>query len=430
MRTPMMVLAALGIAAVSARAQQPAPLTLDQVYQELAGRSPRIEAARAQVAAAQARIAPAGKWPDPAIQLGLMNRNLPGLGLQDPLGMNQIQIMQMIPTAGKTGLAVKAAKADARAEAARAEETGWEVRARAAMVFYDLYQTDGTIAEMRRGRRLLEDVVRTASTMYAEGQGPQAAALRSQMELARMDEDLMRMSAMREGMAVRLNSLLGRASDEPVGPSRLPQFPDSLPSRDSLERLALSHRPMLAAGAARVEAAGALSRKAGREIWPDVTVGLIYGQRPMSDGGTDRMASFMLGFNLPLTAGGKQRQMEKEARAMEAMSAADLNDMRAETRGRLGEAYADLFRARELRELYRRTLLPQAEAVSVSALTSYRIGAVDFMALLDAEMSLIRARQEVFRFDAETGKAIAELEMLTASVLMDPAGTTHAGDER
>lgn len=430
MRIQSMVLAALGIAAASARAQQPAPLTLDQVYQELSGQSPRIEAARAQVVAAEARIAPAGKWPDPAIQLGLMNRNLPGLGLQDPLGMNQIQVMQMIPTAGKTGLAAKAARADARAEAARAEETGWEVRARAAMVFYDLYQADGTIAEMERGRRLLEDVVHTATTMYAEGQGPQAAALRSQLELAKMDEDLMRMRAMREGMAVRLNALLGRASDTPVGAAALPRFPDSVPSRDSLERLALVRRPMLAAGAARIEAAGALSRRAGREIWPDLTVGVIYGQRPMSEGGTDRMASFMLGFNLPLAAGGKQRQMEKEARAMEAMSVADLNDMRAETRGRLGEAYADLLRARELRLLYRRTLLPQAEAVSVSALTSYRVGAVDFMALLDAEMSLIRSRQEVFRFEAETGKALAELEMLTASPLMDPAATTNAGEER
>ncbi len=428
MRIPLLVLATLAVAPEMARSQEPARLTLDQVYQALAGGNPRIDAARAQVAAANARIAPAGKWPDPAIQLGLMNRNLPGLGLQDPLGMTQIQVMQMIPTAGKPGLAAKAARAEARAEAARAEETGWEMRGRAAMAFYDLYQADGTIAEMARGRRLLEDVVRAAGTMYAEGQGSQAAALRSQMELVRMDEDLMRMRAMREAVAVRLNALLGRPSDAPLARPDLPRFPDTLPSRDSLERLALARRPMLAAGLARVDAANALARKAGREIWPDLTVGLIYGQRPMSEGGTDRMASFMLGFNLPLATGGKQRQMEKEARAMEAMTAADLNDLRSETRGRLGEVHADLHRARQLGELYRRTLLPQAEAMSASALSGYRSGSVDFMTLLDAQMTLIRSRQEVLRFDAETGKAIAELEMLTASVLLDPASTTHAGE--
>lgn len=430
MRMSSMVVAGALLAAAPLAAQEQAVLTLDRVYDALAAASPRLAAARAEAAAAEARIRPAGKWPDPQVQLGLMNRNLPGLGLQDPLGMNQIQVMQMIPTAGKTGLAVKAARAEATARSAQSEETGWEVRAAGAMVFYDLYLADATLAEMRRGRRLLEDAVRTASSMYAEGQGPQAAALRGQMELARMDEELMRMGAMREGMAVRLNALLGRASEAPVPTPALPVFPDSLPPRDSLERLALARRPMLAAGTARVEAAHALSRKAGREIWPDLTVGVIYGQRPMNDGGTDRMASLMLGFNLPIAAGGKQRQMAQEARAMEAASAAELDDMRTETRGRLGEAYAGLLRARRLGDLYRRTLLPQAEAVSVSALTGYRAGTLDFMALLEAQMTLIRARQELIRYEAETGKAIAELEMLTASTLMDPTTTTHAGAAR
>jgi outer membrane protein TolC len=337
--------------------------------------------------------------------------------------------MQMVPTAGKTGLAARAARADARAEASRAEEVGWEVRARAAMTFYDLYQADRTIAEMRRGRRLLEDVVRAAETMYAEGQGSQAAALRAQVELARMDEDLLRMGAMREGMATRMNALLGRPSDAGVATPVLPRVSDSLPARDSLERLALAGRPMLAAGQARVEAAEALSRRAGREIWPDLTLGVVYGQRPMADGGTDRMASFMVGFTLPLTAGSKQRQMEKEARAMQAMSAADLDDMRAETRGRIGELHADLLRARRLAELYRHTLLPQTDATRESALASYRAGAVDFMTLLDTQMASIRAHQELFRFEAEGGKAIAELEMLTASVLVDPASTAPESGE-
>jgi outer membrane protein TolC len=424
----MLLLVAM-TASASLHAQEASRLTLAQVYAELAATSPRIAAAQAQAEAARARIRPAGRWPDPAIQLGLMNRNLPGLGLQDPLGMNQIQVMQMVPTAGKTGLAVKAARADARAEAARAEEVGWEVRARAAMSFYDLYQADQTIAAMRRGRRLLEDVVRAAEQMYAEGQGSQAAALRAQVELARMDEDLLRMDAMREGMGVRLNALLGRPSDSPVASPVLPQLPDTLPARDSLEQLALTSRPMLAAGAARVEAAEALSRRAGREIWPDLTLGVIYGQRPMPDGGTDRMASFMLGFTLPLSAGSRQRQMEKEARAMRAMSNADLDDMRAETRGRIGELHADLSRSYRLARLYRTTLLPQTDATSESALASYRAGAVDFMTLLDTQMATIRAHQEVFRFEAESGKAIAELEMLTASVLVDPASTAPESGE-
>ena len=92
--------------------------------------------------------------------------------------------------------------------------------------------------------------------------------------------------------------------------------------------------------------------------------------------------------------------------------------------------HADVLRARALYTLYRWTLLPQAEAASVSALAGYRAGTVDFMTLLDAQMTLLRARQEIVRFDAETGKAVAELEMLTASELMDPAAIAEAGGVR
>ena len=67
---------------------------------------------------------------------------------------------------------------------------------------------------------------------------------------------------------------------------------------------------------------------------------------------------------------------------------------------------------------------------AVSALTAYRSGAVDFMALLDAQMALLRVRQDIVRLDAEAGKAVAELEMLTASPLLDPASTNNAGVAR
>jgi outer membrane protein TolC len=406
-------------------AQVDSGLRLADVYGSLTSASPRIAAALAQAAAARARVGPVSRWPDPAIQLGLMNRNLPGLGLQDPLGMNQIQVMQMVPVAGKTGLAVRAARADAEAEDARAREVGWEVRARAAMSFYDLYQAEHTLGTMSRGRRLLQDILRTTEAMYAEGRGRQTDVLRAQVELARMDEEVLRMASMRESMAARLNTLRGLPTDAPVPMPLLPRLPDSLPPREALESRALSDRPMLAAGQSRIAAAEATARRAAREIWPDLTLGVIYGQRPMMGGGTERMGSFMLGFTLPLAAGSRQHQMTAEARAMTAMATADLEDMRSETRGRIGELHADLTRAHHLAALYHTTLLPELRTTATAALAAYQSGGTDFMTLLESQMAVIRAEQELFRFDADAGKAFAELEMLTATELVDPASTTE-----
>ncbi len=366
-------------------------------------------------------MAPARTLPDPQLQLGLMNRELPGLGLSDPLGMNQIQLIQMFPTAGKLGLAGRAAAERATAQQARAAEVGWDVRARAAMGFYDLYQMDRSIGVARETLRLLQDIAKVAETMYGVGQGRQVDVLRAQVEIARMQEEILRMEAGRAAALARVNALLARGPDSALGLPILPLFPDSLVPLDSLVAEAETHRPMVRAGEAEVRSAEATARGARREIWPDLEVGVQYGQRPMAGGGTDRMVSLMLGVNLPVFAGNRQFAMRRETEAMRAMARADLDELRAETRGRVGELYAAVERARRLGELYRTTILPQAETTVQSAQSSYRTGAVDFMTLLDDQMTVNRYRQDLIALDAERGTALAELEMLLGRELFDPA---------
>jgi len=409
---------AVAFAAAPLGAQSPR-VTLAQVYARLDTHSPRLAVASARVDAAQARIGPAGRWPDPSLQFQLMNRDLPGFGLNKTLGMNQIQLMQMVPIAGRTGLAQEAASAEALAEEASAREAGAEVRARAAMSFYDLYAAERSLSVMTGSRRLLTDVGRAAEVMYAEGRGSQADVLRAQVELARMDEEIIGMEAMRESMKARLAAMLVLPADSLPDPA-LPLMPATLPARDSLERLALEYRPMIEAGRARISAADATARRVGREIWPDLTLGVIYGQRPM-DGETERMMSLMFGFTLPITAGSNQKQMAAEARAMAAMYSADLAEMATSTRARIGELHADLVRFHRLTALYRTTLLPQAEASATSAEAGYRSGLAPFMALLDARMTVLRVRVDLIRAQAATGRALAEIEMLTGITLVDAA---------
>jgi cobalt-zinc-cadmium efflux system outer membrane protein len=395
-------------------------LRLGEVFRVLETASPRLEAARQSALAAEERIAPARTLPDPQLQFGLMNRSLPGLGLQQPLGMNQIQLMQMVPLAGKLGLAGRVARAQAKGTRARASDLGWDLRARAAMAFYELYQIEQSLAVAVETQRLLQDIAKTVETMYGVGSGRQADVLRAQVEVARMGEDILRMRAMRDAAGARLNALLDRPQEAQLAPPAIPVFPADLPSLDSLERLALANRPMIEAGRRDVEAAVAQARLARREIWPDLQVGLQYGQQPMPGGGTDRMMSFMLGFSLPIFAGGRQLPMRREAAAMRLMAEADLDAMRAETRGRLGELYADVGRARRLSALYRGTIIPQAEATVASALAAYRVGGVDFMTLLDDQMTVNRYRQALYQLEAEHGQALAEVEMLVGQALLDP----------
>ena len=83
--------------------QPPIVVTLGAVYRAVDSASPAIRSAYASVRAAESRVPGASRLPDPTVQLQLMNRNLPGLGLNDPLGMNQLQITQMVPLAALAG---------------------------------------------------------------------------------------------------------------------------------------------------------------------------------------------------------------------------------------------------------------------------------------------------------------------------------------
>ena len=404
----------------------PSALLIGDVYRDARAASPRTVAARELASAALARVSSAKLPPDPELQIGWMNYALPELAPMDPLGMAQLQLMQMLPLGGKLRLSGRIAQSQADAAADRARDVEWDVRAQTAMAFYELYATDRALGVARETLRLLQDVLRTAEAMYRVGEGRQADVLRAQVEIARMAEDTLRMTTMRGAMSARLNALLDKPADAPIRSPALPSFPDSIPALSVLLLEAQSSRPMVQAAQRDVEASAAQSTLTRREIWPDLTVGVQYGQRG-STMGTERMGSLMLGASLPVFANRRQLRMRQEVAAMRRMADAELAEMRATTRGAVAGAYADLVRARNLATLYRTTIIPQAEATVASALAAYRVGSVDFMTLLDDRMTVNTYRQELFALMAAQGKAWAELEMLLGRQLLDPDTRAQGG---
>ena len=400
------------------------PLLLGDVFAEVRARNPKAAAARSLADAAGARVRPAGTLPDPEVQLGFMNYRLPGFRPMDPLGMVQLQVMQMLPLGGKLPLSSRVASYQAAAARERAADVTWELRTTSAMAFYELYAAEQGITIAIATRRLVQDVANIAQTMYEVGDGNQADLLRAQVEIARMTEEVERMDAMRSAAAAKLNALLDRSHDAPVSQAALPPFPASLPSIDSLLGMALRSRPMIRAGEEELAAMDAMALRSRRELFPDLVVGVQYAQRSAGMG-TEHMGSLMLGASIPIFARSRQLQWREEADAMRAMSAADLNWMKADTRGRIGEVLARMNRARRLGDLYRRTVLPQAEAAVTSSLAAYRVGRIDFMNVLDSRMTVNRYRQELVTLQMEEGQAWAELEMLVGQELFDPS-TVHS----
>lgn len=385
-------------------------LTLAETYALAAVRNPRIAATVAVADASAARVSSAGLPPDPVFQIGAMNLSIPDFDADMASSMApSLQLMQMIPFPGKLGLSEEIAERTSEMARSDADETAWMIRSDVAMAFYELYAADRQIEVMRKTLRLLEDFERVARAMYGAGTGRQSDVLRANVEIARMEADIAKKEAMRKVAAARLNGLLDRPAATPVASPVLPDLPADVPGRDTLRGWAEESRPMLEKGKTGVGRADARVELAKKQIWPDLTVGLQYGQRDRGMG-TERMGGAVVGFSIPIFASGRQMKLRDEAAAMRVMAQADLAEMRASVDAEIGELLAELERARTLIDLYDTTVIPQAEANVESSFSSYRVGSVDFMTLVDAQMTVNRYEQEYYGLLGDYGTTISKLE--------------------
>lgn len=373
--------------------------------------NPGLQSARLMADAAAERVAPAGAWSDPMLAFGLMNRPLDGFGTDDPMTMNSVELTQQIPWPGKLGYARERAERLADAEALDAAETERRLVARVTSVYYQLAFMDRGLTVMRETRDLLRDFLDVSSTRYAVGEGLQQDVLQAQVAVARMTEDITVMEQDRVAMAARLNALLGRDATAPIDALVLPEPGAPLPPVDSLMIRAAAQRPALAAARERSLAAEAGYRSARRQLYPDFTVTLAYGHRPQYMD----MATIMVGVSVPIFAGSAQLPLRRSMAAEQAAREAEERHLYNETFAQLTELRADAERAARLTTLYRDAVLPQARAAVESAFSAYRVGQVDYMTLVENEMTVNRYEIESLRLSADYHRSVAELEALVGS---------------
>lgn len=397
-------------------------LTLDAVISLARERNPRLASAMAVVDARKQLEPSAGLPPDPIFQIGVRNLRLPDLSADMPNSMApSLQIAQTFPFFGKLSLGKQIARHTTTISSANADETWWEVRTAVSATFFEVYSADRQLEVLRRTLRLLSDFEAVARAMYGTGTGRQSDVLRANVEVSRMDTEIARMEAMRIGAAARLNALLDLPAETAVPSPRLPHLPQEVPDRDTLAEWAETSRPLIHGARTEVERARSQYDLARKQVWPDLTVGVHYGQRDV-DEDTRRMASFLVGFNLPVFAGSRQLRMRDEALALERVAAATLDETRAHVDARIEQLLADLNQGRTLIDLYREEILPEAETNVESAFSLYRIGDVDFLTLVDAQTTRNRFEQEYYQLLARYGTDIAELEMAVGRELpMAPA---------
>lgn len=116
-----------------------------------------------------------------------------------------------------------------------------------------------------------------------------------------------------------------------------------------------------------------------RQRLPDITVGFGLMQQGNRLDGYELMFEVEIPFQRRALS-----EREREARLRRDAALARADQALIELEAGFGEAWARWSSAQARQRLYRDTLLPQTEANFSSALSSYRLGKVDFATLLEA----------------------------------------------
>ncbi len=411
---------ALCAAPATVRAQTADTLDLKRAVALARAANPMLAARAAEVRAAGARIRPAGAWADPALTLGAMNYMLPGLSPRgDPMTMNQITLMQMVPVNGALGLRRGVARSDSVRFAWAAEAAALEVEAAVRAQYWALYHDDRALEIMARRRGVLQEIATVATTMYSTGAATQSDALRAQVAMTRLEREVAEMQLERYAAAAALNALLGRPGQAQIVLTAASAHEHGVimhtldmpepPPLDSLIAAADAHSPAILGAEAQVAGGRTNALAVRRALIPDLGVGVAYGQRA----GLGDMVSLMLSVNVPIFARSRQLRQRDEAAAMVDVADRERESVRVQVHAALATAREQAMTARRLVALFAQTLVPQAEAAYEAALAAYRVGRVDFATLLDAQTALLEYEHDLHSDEAIYGTAVAELDRLT-----------------
>jgi outer membrane protein TolC len=193
-------------------------------------------------------------------------------------------------------------------------------------------------------------------------------------------------------------------------------------SADSLQQMAVANRPALRAidqTRQRWEAAAAL---ADRQRRPDIDV--IAGYRQRADMQMDAVQGsdfISLGFslNLPIYQDRKQDRQEAEARAEQRAAMADREALTQQIYAAIQRLSVDANAHRDRAHLLRTAIIPQANQSLSSSLAGYEVHKVDFLDLLNAQVTLFNYEIDVFRHITDFEKTLADLEAVVGRAFTD-----------
>ncbi len=412
---------------------------LDALIAVAMAANPGVRAARSRAQAARARVGPAGLRPDPMLMIGLRDFPLSNPGFYDNFTMKMVGIRQTIPYPGKLDVDRRIASREVDASEASSRGVTLDVIRDVRRAYYQIAFLDRALDVVTRNRDVLVDLLKVTEARYGVGQAGQQDVLRARVEAGRLGEQAVTLTEQRRAALAELNAALDRPSDTPLPQATVPtriaraavadsasgvrfvsatlgaRAADSpLPPLAELQAIAVETSPLLIEQGATIAAQAARVERAGKEHLPDFDLAFDYGQRS----GFRDLVTATVSIPLRLQRRARQGQLLVAARADLAALESELAARRNAIRAEVARLAADLERQRAQLALYKTAIIPQGRAALTSALASYQVGRVEFLAVLENQATLVNYETEYFRVLTDFATTPAELERVVGKEIL------------
>jgi outer membrane protein TolC len=276
--------------------------------------------------------------------------------------------------------------------------------------YYELSHVYRSTQVTQRNKEILENFAKIAETRYSVGEGIQQDVLKAHVEVSKMVDDLIMLGQRKRALGAKLNALLNRPPETPVGEPEeviFKKFPYTI---EELQKMALEMNPTLQGMKKMIEAKEKAYILAKREYYPDFNLRFAYGQRDKLMGmRQDDMLTGMVEINIPIFYKSKQDRKVAETMADIKSAEAQYQAMKNETLFMVADMGSMAHRVERQIDLYKTGIIPQASLQVSSALSSYRVNKADFLTLLDSQMTL-------YKYELEYHLALTEYEKNVASL--------------
>jgi cobalt-zinc-cadmium efflux system outer membrane protein len=389
---------------------------LDDAIAEALANSLELAGINAESEALIAASSQVASLPDPVLSLNAMNLPTDTFDLgQEAMTQMQVGLSQRFPFPGKRDLRRDAVDYQVTATNQLLIERRTAIVGEVRSAWWRLISLDRALQIVEQNKDLMRNFVAIAQTKYKVGNGIQQDVLLAQLELSRLLERELRIRGMRRSGQAELNGLMNRPPDRVLAlPAVLSDtsLPELQTERQLLQQ-AGSERALINVHRDLIDSAQANLELAEKDRRPDIKLGVGYGFRQGFDPlrGVDRpdLLSVMISIDVPIFSGSKQTKAVEQRTHELSRQTLKMRDTLRVVEVSVSRNLASYLSARDQVLLLETAIIPQAQQTVSSMLAGYQVNQVDFLSLVNTQITLYNAQINYWESLSEAKQSLARL---------------------